>query len=220
MTHPQVAVTSLDLAHIPAAVRLHCEVFAESPSGRLGPHYVGALFRWFVNYDGAIVLAAEDATGNLVGYAFGAPAAYGATLRNDLRMTVAGALVRRPWALLDRVVLATMAGYLRQLWRRTRRSGVDVVGQASPEAPLPSRVWSLVAIAVSPSHRRSSIGRLLLSEFEQRSRRSGASQLRLTVTLDNSSARRFYDRAGWEPGPCHPDGTQSYSKRMLEPDGQ
>ncbi len=213
MSHQRLELKSFDAAHIPEAVRLHCEVFAESPSGRLGPHYVRALFRWFLDYDDAVVLAAEDSTGKLVGYAFGAPASYGYGLRRDLRITVAGALLRRPWIVLDSVVASTMTAYVRMLWRRTRRRSVP---QASPD-PV-AQWWSLVAITVSPAHRRSSIGRRLLSEFEDRTRRSGASELRLTVTLDNVSARRFYDRSGWEPGAPQPDGTIVYARRLVDSD--
>jgi len=211
MSHQGITVRSLEADRVPEVVRLHCEVFARSPSGRLGPHYVEGVIRWFLGYDGAVVLAAEDAAGHLLGYAFGAPAAYGSQLRSDLWGRVAGALVRRPWAVLDAEVAATMTDYVRRRFKT--RTGVTPVVVA-PDAPPPdtSAVWSLVAIAVSPPHRKSSIGSRLLDEFERRSRDLGASELRLTVTLGNISARRFYDRAGWTPGRPRPDRTMSYSK--------
>lgn len=215
----ELTVTELDPARVVEVARLHCEVFTRSPSGRLGPHYVQGLVRWFLAYDGAVVLAATDAGGAVVGYAFGAPAAYGVTLRRDLRGTAAGALMRRPWALFGPDVVTTMAGYVGQLWRIRRRSGAGGKATAPPVLPAPAAAppsWSLVAIAVSPAHRRSSIGRRLLDEFEDRSRRLGAGELRLTVTVDNLAARRFYDRAGWESGPPRPDGTVSYAKRLAD----
>ncbi len=213
MSHQGLTVRSLEPDRVPAVVRLHCEVFARSPSGRLGPHYVRGVVRWFLDYDTAVILVAEDADGQVLGYAFGAPAAYGPLLRRDLWWTLAGALVRRPWAVLDSEVAATMTSYVRRRFTTRRR-----VPAAPPVAPPDSSGdWSLVAIAVSPSHRKSSIGRRLLDEFERRSRDLGASELRLTVTLENESARRFYDRAGWTPGRPRPDRTMSYSKRLIEP---
>jgi len=227
MSHQGITVRSLEADRVPEVVRLHCEVFARSPSGRLGPHYVEGVIRWFLGYDGAVVLAAEDAAGHLLGYAFGAPATYGSRLRSDLWGRVAGALVRRPWAVLDAEVAATMTDYVRRRFKT--RTGITPVVVVAPDAPPPdapapdtsapdapppdtSAVWSLVAIAVSPPHRKSSIGSRLLDEFERRSRDLGASELRLTVTLGNISARRFYDRAGWTPGRPRPDRTMSYSK--------
>jgi len=218
MGHQGLTVKTFGPDRIGEAARLHCEVFSGSPSARLGPHYAEGMLRWFLGYDPAIVLAAEDGTGELVGYAVGAPVEYGPEMRSDLKATVAGALVRRPWALLDSGVFATMAGYARQLWRQLlRRRAAGGVGKARPEAPAEAaQVWSLVAIAVLPSQRRSGVGRRLLAEFEDRSRARGASELSLTVTLDNHEARRFYDRAGWQPGPPHPDGTMIYVRRLLE----
>ncbi len=216
MTGEGLRVTDLDRSRVPEAARLHCRAFATSPSGRLGPYYVEALFRWFLGYDGAVVLAAEDLGGTLVGYAFGARAAYGERLRDDLRTTVAGALLRRPWALCDKVLLETMAGYVRQLRKRRAPAG------AGPQAPasVSPHSWSLVAIAVAPSHRRSGVARRLLAEFEDRSREMGATELRLTVTLDNLAARRFYERAAWVAGPERPDATMSYTKHLaVEPNG-
>lgn len=231
MGHHGLTVKTFDPARVGDAARLHCEIFARSPSGRLGPHYTEAMLRWFLGSDPAVVLAAEDGNGKLLGYAVGAPVAYGSKLRRDLRGTVVGALARRPWALLDSMVIATMAGYVQQLWRQLKRrpgpattpptaSVPSAPGAASAQEVPPqasSEVWSLVAIAVSPSQRRSGVGRRLLAEFEDRSRRLGASELSLTVTLDNLDARRFYDRSGWQPGPPHPDGTMLYVRTLAEP---
>lgn len=219
MGHQGLVVKSFDPDRVGEAARLHCEVFSRSPSGRLGPHYAERMLRWFLGYDAAIVLAAEDGSGRLVGYAAGAPVAYGSQMRSDLKATVAGALVRRPWALLDSVVLATMAGYVRQLWRQLRRRRVTAIEAVPPDASQAShvsQVWSLVTIAVAPSQRRSGIGRRLLAEFEDRSRARGATELSLTVTLDNLEARRFYDRSGWQAGPPHPDGTMLYVRPLLD----
>lgn len=57
----------------------------------------------------------------------------------------------------------------------------------------------LLTIAVRPIHRRCGAGRLLLAAVIDHAREAGARALFLEVGVDNASARRLYDAAGFCP---------------------
>jgi ribosomal-protein-alanine N-acetyltransferase len=57
----------------------------------------------------------------------------------------------------------------------------------------------LLALAVDAQRRGQGIGRALLADVRERMRSQGAHALRLDVRWDDSAARRFYARAGFEP---------------------
>jgi ribosomal-protein-alanine N-acetyltransferase len=55
----------------------------------------------------------------------------------------------------------------------------------------------VITIDVHPEHRRSGLGTQLMKEIERRLTKSGVTELRLEVAVDNSSAIAFYKRHGF-----------------------
>lgn len=52
-------------------------------------------------------------------------------------------------------------------------------------------------LAVTESHRKQGIGELLMDELERRLKTKGCIRCYLLVTVENGSARRFYEKYGW-----------------------
>lgn len=56
-------------------------------------------------------------------------------------------------------------------------------------------------LAVSESYRRFGVGKLLMSELEDRLRQKGCIRAYLLVTPDNREATQFYEALGWDQMP-------------------
>jgi ribosomal-protein-alanine N-acetyltransferase len=63
-----------------------------------------------------------------------------------------------------------------------------------------------LGIAVHPAHRGKGIAKMLMAFLHEEARREGASQVRLRVYPGNASARRLYERLGYEFGDDAEDG--------------
>jgi ribosomal-protein-alanine N-acetyltransferase len=97
----------------------------------------------------------------------------------------------RPWTRQDMAeLLATPAGGGLILQIDGEDAGVVLWRTIADEAEL-------LTLAVSGEHRRRGVGRALLNEVIERSRRQGARQLFLEVGADNPGARSLYAQAGF-----------------------
>lgn len=89
---------------------------------------------------------------------------------------------------------------------------IGMVGFVRETAAKRAHVGSVWGMYVSPRHRGRGVGRRLLEDVIDRSRRvPGLERLRLTVVSDNEAARRFYESVGFsawgsEPGALKVDG--------------
>jgi ribosomal protein S18 acetylase RimI-like enzyme len=75
---------------------------------------------------------------------------------------------------------------------------IGIVGFVRETAPNREHVGSVWGTYVSPRHRARGVGRRLLADLIERSRRlPGLERLRVTVLSDNAQARRFYESLGF-----------------------
>ncbi len=193
---------------VPEVVHLHMQAFRGYMSARLGRGYIRAMIEWFRTYEPGIALIVKDEEGRLAGYVIGAPLGYGAAMNRDLLGPAIRATIARPWLLLDRRIRRTAWGRLKLLAGRRAPPG------EVPELPPPT--MSLVGIAVAPESQGRSIGALLVDAFESRAREKNAGSLRLSVYPNNPSARRLYEKCGWQPfrEPPSPDVSMFYVKPL------
>jgi ribosomal protein S18 acetylase RimI-like enzyme len=189
---------------LPDVARLHLEVFEEYMNARLGTAYVKAMLNWFYRTEDTIALVATDIDSNVIGYVIGAPVGYSKFISRDLFWAAFVSMAYRPWLFFDmRFLRATLA-------RLKLFLGRSFDHQVEPDLPTPT--MSLVSIGVSPSARRKKVGQCLVKAFEARSRRLEMRSLRLSVYPSNMSARRFYQRCGWQSfsGPLRETGEMYY----------
>ena len=182
---------------------LHAEALPHGFFVSLGPRFLRAYYRTFLDSPHAIALvavAAEHPVGMVVGIT--APRAHRRLVlrKHGPRLALAGlaALVTRPLVGL-RFARTRLARYLRA-WRRDRG---EPEGQAPERADTP-RAAVLSHIAVTPGARGAGIGALLLERFEAAAREAGAGRIVLVTLEGEGGAGPFYAAHGWTSGPAHP----------------
>ncbi|MEN0109665.1 MAG: GNAT family N-acetyltransferase [Planctomycetota bacterium] len=62
-----------------------------------------------------------------------------------------------------------------------------------------ARVWVLNDLYVDAAERGSGVGAALMAAAEAHGRATGATRLVLVTAVDNSAAKRLYERHGWRP---------------------
>jgi ribosomal protein S18 acetylase RimI-like enzyme len=81
------------------------------------------------------------------------------------------------------------------------RDGV-VAGWAKIEHPTPfpssGHVWTITGLAVDPAAQGNGVGRALVEALADEARSRGARRLTLRVFAPNETARRLYERCGFE----------------------
>lgn len=199
-----VTIRPMTASLIPAVCDLHMKAAANTPSARLGRRYVVAFMSWFASAGDAIAFVAETEPGIVVGYAIGAPVGYAATLSLHLAWIGATTLIVRPWLLFDYRNWATVKARIGFIFSRSAKNTTG----------LPAPSMSLVGIGVAPSAAGKGVGFVLMKAFEERARSMRMASLRLSVYPENASARRLYERCGWEPLPYPPtpNGTMYYGR--------
>lgn len=180
---------------------VHLQAFKGAMNTRLGLSYTMKFFNWFVCQEGGIALVAIrplNGKEEIVGYAIGIPPSAGKAMDRDLFWVASWNVMIRPWLFFTAQIRATIKTRLTAFLRASP-------DQAS-QIELPNPIMSLVGLAVMPNLQGQNIGKELLCAFEKRACDSHARSLKLSVYLENSAARRVYEKCGWmawEPSMSH-----------------
>ena len=193
-----VIVRGLTVGDLREVARVHCQAFPQAALTLLGPQAVYRYYHWQLTGPHQCVGLGAWAGGRLCGYAFGGR--FHGALRGFLqknRAYLVLSLATRPWLLArhafrDRISLA-----FRSLARGLRQRSASI-SQEGLKRPSPARVdFGILAIGVDPDMRRLGVGRLLMERSESAARTWSASQMGLSVAVDNSKAIAFYEALGW-----------------------
>jgi len=172
------------------AANLHAEIFSAYLNSRFGKRYIKSYINWFVHTKEALAIAAVDDERCIVGYALGVSSKHGHKMHRALRWVVACSLILRPWILCDK-----------RFWQEAR-SRIEPLARSvktGDRNDLPQPSMALVSIGVHSSHRRESVGLRLMETFEQIATGRKTQSLYAWVFEDNISARRLYEKCGWQP---------------------
>lgn len=186
---------------------------------RLGPHYLRAYHRTFMDSPHAAALVAEH-EGRPVGFIVGSTDAHGhhrfAIRRRGVRLAVAGllGLLTHPSTAAE-FARTRIARYLRSVVRATRPVAATQTDERSSTTSPPQAV--LTHVAVERAMQGNGVGRVLVDAFVARTRAAGSARIEL-VTLDgDSGAAAFYASLGWRhAGASHRDGI-TFRRFALEP---
>lgn len=215
--HPAaVEVRPLQLGDVHGSADLQHRFLPDSFFARLGPGFLRAYHRTFVESPHALGFAAT-VSGRQVGFLVGTTHArmhYSWVLRHHgLRLAViaVAALLLRPRLL--KFFLQTRArrylGAALKLARRRPAAVAVVEGSASAGAEA-----QLTHVAVSDEARGAGAGRRLVECFEHHARRAGCSRAYLLTRVGDSGARAFYERLGWSATTERVDGDGRAWTRM------
>jgi ribosomal protein S18 acetylase RimI-like enzyme len=177
-------------AMVSNAANLHAEVFGAYLNSRFGKRYITSYINWFVHTKEALAIAAVDDERHIVGYALGVSSKHGHKMHQALRWVVASSLMLRPWILCDK-----------RFWQeaRSRMEPLARSEKAGERDHLPQPSMALVTIGVHTSYRRESVGLRLMEVFEQIATNRKKQSLYAWVFENNMSARRLYEKCGWQP---------------------
>jgi ribosomal protein S18 acetylase RimI-like enzyme len=201
-------VRPLDAPLVPMVVDVHMKAFEGFLSGRLGRRYATSFLNWFRTSRTGVALVAVSEDGFVHGYLVGARSDYSRTMLRRLLFAAAIGIAARPWLLADASLLRGLRVRLASLMRPD--SGAK---QSSTPATM-----DLVAIGVAPGSRGHRVGERLVEDFERRALALGMRSVRLSVKVDNTPARRLYERRDWRvvPGSLDPMGTSLvYAKSLV-----
>ncbi len=179
-----------DGAMVQDAARLHMESFSGYLNARFGIEYIASFISWFVQEKGAVALAAVDANQRIIGYTLGVPTEYGHRPYRELQGLAARSLLLRPWLFFDK-----------RLWQaaKSRCKALVKKKEGGDHHEIPKPTMGLVGIGVDSSYRRQGIAGHLMEAFQEKAKHQEMCSLSTWVYLDNISARRLYERCGWQP---------------------
>lgn len=193
-----LSVRDVDANDLGWTSRLHLQQLPHGFFARLGPRYLRAYHRAFMDSPHAVALVAthgDRPVGFIVGPTDAAAHHRYVLRRHGWRLAFAGvlALVVRP-AVAVEFVRTRFRRYLRSF---LRASSVTAADKTRP-AGKPSRsVAVLTHVAVDPADQRGGAGSALVDAFIRRVRAAGPRRIEL-VTLDGPrGAAQFYERLGW-----------------------
>lgn len=195
-----VSVEPLELEDLAFTTQLQAEALPHGFFARLGPRFLHAYLRAYVESPYAVALVARSDGGRL-GYVLGALANADhqrwLVRQRGIRLAVlaAVALARRP-TLARQFAVTRLYRYLRAVARRLRP---ERSGAAGPQTPT-DHPAVLAHIAVTPESRGLGVGRSLERTFVALAREAGATKAYLVTRLATNGADGFYARAGWRPG--------------------
>ena len=180
----------IEAADLDKIIAIHKAAFAGYTNTLVGERYLHAFFRFFMSDNKAIALKAT-LDGEIVGYVVGARVGYGKAMRQETLWPAVTGILTRPWLIFKK--------RFREALSRQISSILHANQQTNPDEPdLQAPIYSLVGIGVDPTIRGKRVGQQLTRAFEQEARRLAAKSVRLSVYGDNRSARRMYERQGWE----------------------
>jgi ribosomal protein S18 acetylase RimI-like enzyme len=186
-----VHIRQMTEADLESVIRIHRESFPGSRSTELGGRFLKKMYKWFINnYPDFSLIAVVDSTPS--GLITGSLGSYSQKLFRYTLPEVAFGFVTNPRLLLRQGLFALSFRHLKGLFTRPSiPPGVMLSGQGS-------LVASLGSIAVGQRGRGKNVGDALMRAFENAAMMNQANSMFLSVKVDNTSARRLYERCGWQ----------------------
>jgi ribosomal protein S18 acetylase RimI-like enzyme len=217
---PQLAVSALTCAQLPAAVDLHQRLLPHGFFVELGPRFLTRYYRNYLESPHALAVAVADGE-HLAGVLIGTldhheHAAWTTGSLWALGRAGAGALLRRP-RLLRRFLRTRARRYARGVGRRSmarlrslvgtagRRRKPVVADDVGPVIPRSPRIAVLSHVYVNPDYQGRGLGSKLVDAFVAAAREAGAERAELVTLTGSAGAGAFYAARGWQLCEEHDD---------------
>lgn len=189
------------VSDLPGIVRCHLTAFPGQPMTELGPRWLAALYRYYLNHPEGVTVVAVNPERGVVGFVVGG----GPDIRDQF---IRGARYRFApvilWRTLTRpVIRRRLIGRLLSCFHRQADGGSQDAAHREA-ARRGVRLGTLLSIAVLPEVQGTGAAGKLVAAFCDTSRRQGFGYLELGVYTSNTRAIAFYHKLGWhEIGRSH-----------------
>lgn len=208
----QVQVQTLTIAELDAITSIHVAAFPKSALSALGAEAIRRYYDWLLTGPHNAFMIGAVLDDRLVGFCFAGRfrGALSGFVQKNRRFLI-GQVVTHPWLLTDALFRERISVGLRVLRARLLRQSVSAPTLVIP----PATSFGILAIATEPAYQGRGIGHVLMSAAEQAALDRGCDQMHLTVSPQNTSAVRFYERLKWEK--VAPDGRWNgqMTKRLI-----
>ncbi|MBP7997649.1 MAG: GNAT family N-acetyltransferase [Chloroflexi bacterium] len=190
----EFVVDHITIDRIPTLEAIHLVTFPESAITRLGQESIRRYYHWLLTGPFDAFQLGAWINNELVGFCFCGQ--YSGVLRGFVtnnRAFFIRRLVTHPWLVFNPVFrqrLYLAWGLLTRSRKRGPLTSVDIKNLFKPS-------FGILAIATHPSWQGRGIGRILMTEAENKANQGGYSQMHLTVHPDNQQAIQFYESLGW-----------------------
>jgi ribosomal protein S18 acetylase RimI-like enzyme len=188
--------------HVASMAHCHAASFPEYFLTAMGEQVLRAIYAFYVKHDKGIVWVAETPDGQVVGVVLGGEPNLRTQWMKYVLLKAGPSIV---WKVLvnsrirDRLT-GYASGLLKSFLFNRQKTARHQGPQPPPSAPAaaPMKRVSLVSICVLPEHRGLGIGGRLIEAFREDCAQAGYDTVTLTVKAENSVARSFYKRHGWQ----------------------
>lgn len=190
-----IEVRAAVVSDLPGIVRCHTTAFPGQPMTELGPRWLAALYRYYLEHPEGIAIVAVNPEQSVVGFVVGGGPDIRAQFIRGARFRFAPVIFWR--ALTRPVIRRRLMGRLGSCFRR--QSHDDSQAAAHREADQRGvRLGTLLSIAVLPETQGTGAAGRLVAAFCDACRERGFGYLELGVYTNNTRAVAFYHKLGWQ----------------------
>lgn len=203
-------LTEDDLADVAA---VHIGSFPKSALTKMGPSIVQRYYLWqLIGPHKHVRAVGAFVEGDCAGFSFSGEfdGSLSGFIQNNKSFLVRQVLTR-PWLLFNPLFVKRLYSGVNVLWRF--RAKTQSAEKTLKKKALP---FGILSIAVSVDYQGLGIGKILMIDAESTAEKLGFSQIELSVSPDNTSAVRFYERLNWKRIPPGADWN-GYMTKQLQP---
>ena len=190
----RIKIHLLQHRDLEAVAGIHTIAFPASFITKLGHECVRRYYAWQLDSPDEVYAVGAWMQDRLVGYCFG----------GVFSMALGGFIKTNKWFILSRLLMNPLVLFHPALIRKLFH-GLKLLFKFSiPEGELTRSMqaasktnFGILAIATDPSAAGTGVGRLLMDDSERYARENDFRRMRLTVSLANENAIRFYEHIGW-----------------------
>jgi ribosomal protein S18 acetylase RimI-like enzyme len=187
----QVSIRPMQIDDLNKIAAIHREGFPNSRSTQLGNLFLIKMYRWFLlNHPALAWVAVAD--NQPIGFVTGAYGGYNQSLFRYALPEIFRGFASHPRMFLRRKMFKLWRNYLINLLPGYSKKYHPKQGKKG------SNHTGIASIAVSGGMRGKQVGEALVKAFENGAQQQGVVSLLLSVESDNLSARRLYEKCGWE----------------------
>jgi ribosomal protein S18 acetylase RimI-like enzyme len=188
------------ISDLDALARCYKKAFPHSLAAAFGTRYMRKILAWFLSTDRNFLFhLIDDSTNAVIGFC-GGMVNDGIQHRGSASEMIQFAFnegifafMRKPWLLVHQEMRSKYGLAFKNIKRKFQKAGPKKFYRAGEVHPFSG----LVVIGIDPAYQNKGYAKVLLHEFERKSKEYGVDKIRLSVKSDNAQAIQAYQKSGW-----------------------